>query len=132
VVEGARGSPNQMSITPRRVASIVWDFLRMSVTCGTIGAGIGFLQGFIVSRQASRDERMDFAGVASISGAAIAMIAGTIIYFVIKGEVSLKQFSTTVFWVISVGTLVAFFSRNELITVFADILVVIVVTIYQS
>jgi energy-converting hydrogenase Eha subunit G len=120
-----------MSITPRRVSSILWDFFRTSVTCGAVGAGIGFVQGFIVSRQAARDEQMDFAGVASISGAAIAMIVGTIIYFVIKGEVSLKQFSSTVFCVISIGSLVAFFSHNELITVIADIAVAIVVTIYQ-
>ena len=120
-----------MSIPLKRVASILWDFLRISVTCGVVGAGIGFVQGFIVSRQAARDEQMGFAGVASIFGTAVAMIAGTIIYFVIKGEVSLKQFSSTVFGVISIGSLVAFFSHNELITVIADVSVVIVVTVYQ-
>jgi hypothetical protein len=98
---------------------------------GVIGAGIGVVQGDIVSRQATREEQMAFAEGASMIGAAVGMIAGTAIYFVIKGEVTLKQFSSTVFWVISIGSVVAFFSNNELFTVFADILAVIVVTAFQ-
>jgi hypothetical protein len=103
----------------------------MSVTSGAVGAGIGFVQGLVVSREAVRAEQIGFADVASIFGTAVAMITGTVIYFAIKSEVSLKQFSSTVFWVISVGSGVAFLSHNELIAVFADILVAIVVTIYQ-
>jgi hypothetical protein len=120
-----------MSITLRRTAFIFWDFLRISVTSGAIGAGIGFVQGLIVSRQAAREEQIGFAGVASIFGTVVAMVVGTAIYFIIKGEVSLKRFSSTVFWVTSIGSVVAFFSHNELITVIADVLVAIVVTVYQ-
>jgi FtsH-binding integral membrane protein len=115
----------------RHVLGILRDLLRISVTSGVIGAGIGFVQGLIVSRQAARAEQIGFAGVASIFGTAVAMVGGTAIYFLTKGEVSLKRFSGTVFWVIAIGSVVAFFSHNELITVFADILVAIVVTIYQ-
>lgn len=97
------------------------------MTCGAIGAGIGFVQGLVVSRQAARNEQLDFAGVASIFGAAVAMIGGTIIYFVIKDEVSLKQFSSTVFWVTSIGSLVAFFSHNELLTAIADVAIVVTI-----
>jgi hypothetical protein len=121
----------QMNKNFRHVFGFSWDVLRISVTSGVIGAGIGFVQGLIVSRQAAREEQIGFAEVASIFGTAVGMVVGTAIYFLIKGEVSLKRFSGTVFWVISVGSVVAYFSHNELLTVFADILVAIVATIYQ-
>jgi hypothetical protein len=120
-----------MNKNTRRILDISWDSLQICVTSGVIGAGIGFVQGFFVSRQAAHAEQIDFAAVASIFGAAVAMVVGTAIYFLIKGEVSLKRFSSTVFWVISAGSIVAFFSHNELITVFADILAVIIVTASQ-
>ncbi len=43
------------------------------------------------------EEQMAFAEGAITIGALAAMIVGTVAYFVIKGDVSLKQFSTTVF-----------------------------------
>jgi hypothetical protein len=120
-----------VNIGLKQTRDLSWAFLRISVMSGVIGAGIGVVQGDIVSRQAAREEQMAFAEGASMIGAMVGMIAGTVIYFVIKGEVSLKQFSSTVFWVICTGSLVAFFSHNELFTVFADILAVIIVTALQ-
>lgn len=120
-----------MNINLRRIGSVAWAFLQIALMSGAVGAGIGVLQGDMVSRVAAREEQMAFAEGAATIGALAAMIVGAVAYFVIKGEVSLKQFSTTVFWVICVGSVVAFFSQNELFTVFADVLAAIIVTAYQ-
>jgi hypothetical protein len=120
-----------MSINLRRIGSVAWAFLRIALLSGAVGAGIGVLQGDIVSRLATREEQMAFAEGAATIGALAAMIVGTVAYFVIKGDVSLKQFSTTAFWVICVGSVVAFFPQSELVTVFADVLTAIIVAAYQ-
>lgn len=64
----------------------------VSVACGTVGVGIGMIQGAIVGRFGATDEMLVFAGSAGMIGGLIALFLGPILYYCLKQRISFEQF----------------------------------------
>lgn len=64
----------------------------VAVACGTVGVGIGLIQGAIVGRFGATDEMLVFAGTAGLMGGLIAFLLGPSLYYSLKRRISFEQF----------------------------------------
>jgi Na+/glutamate symporter len=68
------------------------NFVAIAISCASLGIGIGFIQGEIVARMGTQDERFAFAGTGGMVGGLVALFLGPILFYALRRRISFDQF----------------------------------------
>lgn len=79
-----------------RAVRIAWEVLSLLLTSAIVGAGIGFLEGEIVTRSWSRHDQIAFAEGSALMGTLVALFVGPVLYLLLGRRITFGEFARIV------------------------------------